>query len=51
MKTKQLITRARKLAKVYRVSNGDKFKLKNVDPGDTLDLKSEDKPRAKAARG
>jgi len=49
MKTKQLITRARKLAKVYRVSNGDKFKLKNVDPGDTLDLKSEDKPRAKAA--
>jgi PPK2 family polyphosphate:nucleotide phosphotransferase len=49
MKTKQLITRARKLAKVYRVSNGDKFKLKNVDPGDTLELKSEDKPRAKAA--
>ena len=49
MKTKQLITRARKLAKVYRVTNGDKFKLKNVDPGDTLDLKSEDKPRAKAA--
>jgi len=49
MKTKQLITRARKLAKVYRVSNGDKFKLKNVDPGDTLDLKSEDKPRARAA--
>jgi PPK2 family polyphosphate:nucleotide phosphotransferase len=48
MKTKQLVTRARKLADVYRVTNGDEFKLKNVDPGDTLDLKSEDKPRAKA---
>jgi PPK2 family polyphosphate:nucleotide phosphotransferase len=49
MKTKQLITRARKLAELYRVANGDKFKLKNVDPGDTLDFNSEDKPRAKAA--
>jgi PPK2 family polyphosphate:nucleotide phosphotransferase len=48
MKTKQFITRARKLAEVYRVTNGDEFKLKNVDPGDTLDFKSEDKPRAKA---
>jgi PPK2 family polyphosphate:nucleotide phosphotransferase len=49
MKTKQLITKARKLAELYRVTNGDKFKLKNVDPGDTLDFNSEDKPRAKAA--
>ena len=48
MKTKRFITRARKLAEVYRVTNGDEFILKNVDPGDTLDLKSEDKPRAKA---
>jgi PPK2 family polyphosphate:nucleotide phosphotransferase len=49
MKTKELIKRARKLADQYRVTNGDKFRLKNVDPGDTLDLKSEDKPRAKEA--
>jgi PPK2 family polyphosphate:nucleotide phosphotransferase len=49
MKTKQLIARARQLAELYRVTNGDKFNLKNVDPGDTHDFNSEDKPRAKAA--
>jgi PPK2 family polyphosphate:nucleotide phosphotransferase len=49
LKTKQLITKASKFAELYRVTNGGKFKLKNVDPGDTLDLKSGDKPRAKAA--
>jgi len=49
MKTKQLIARARQLAELYRVTNGDKFSLKNVDPGDTHDFNSEDKPRAKAA--
>ena len=49
MKTKQLITKARQFAELYRVTKGDAFKLKNVDPGDTLDLKSKDKPRAKAA--
>jgi PPK2 family polyphosphate:nucleotide phosphotransferase len=31
----------------YRVVNGAKFRLKNVDPGDTRGLKSEDKPEAK----
>ena len=49
MKTKQLITKASKLAELYSVTNGGEFKLKNVDPSDTLDLKSGDKPRAKAA--
>ena len=49
MKTKQLIARARQLAELYRVTNGDKFSLKNVDPGDTHDFNSEDKPRARAA--
>jgi len=49
MKTKELIKRAKKLADHYRVSDGEKFRLKDVDPGDTLDLKSEDKPRAKEA--
>ena len=49
MKNKQLIKKSRKLAELFRVTNGDKFKLKDVDPGDTLDFKSEDKPRAKAA--
>jgi PPK2 family polyphosphate:nucleotide phosphotransferase len=49
MKTKELIKRARKLADHYCITNGNKFRLKDVDPGDTLDLKSEDKPRAKEA--
>jgi PPK2 family polyphosphate:nucleotide phosphotransferase len=49
MKAKQLIAKSRKLAELFRVTNGDKFKLKDVEPGDTLDFESEDKPRAKAA--
>jgi len=49
MKTKELIKKARKIAEPFRVTNGNTFRLKGVDPGDTLDLKSEDKPRAKEA--
>ena len=49
MKTKQVIEAAHKLSKPYRVTNGKKFRLKDVDPGDTGELKSEDKPRAKEA--
>ena len=49
MKTKQIIKRAGELAKAFRVSKGKDFRLKNVDPGDTLDFTKEDKPRAKEA--
>ena len=50
MKTKQIIKRARKFAKPFRVSRGKDFRLKDVDPGDTLDFtKKEDKSRAKEA--
>lgn len=49
MKTKEIIKKARKIAKHFRVTNGEKFRLKDCDPGDTLDLKAEDKPRAKEA--
>jgi len=49
MKTKEIIKRARNFAEPFRVTNGDKFRLRDVDPGDTLNLKSEDKPRAKEA--
>jgi PPK2 family polyphosphate:nucleotide phosphotransferase len=45
---KKIIKRARRLAKPFRVTD-DKFRLKDVDPDDTLDLTSEDKPRAKEA--
>ena len=47
MKTQELLKKARMFAKPFRVTDGDKFRLKDVDPGDTLGFKSEAKPRAK----
>ncbi|MCP5489164.1 MAG: polyphosphate kinase 2 family protein [Verrucomicrobia bacterium] len=47
MKEKKLIKMAGKLSDPYRVISGSKFRLKDVDPGDTLWLKSKDKDRAK----
>jgi PPK2 family polyphosphate:nucleotide phosphotransferase len=44
--TKNLIKKSRELAKPFRVT-GDNFRLKNVDPGDTPQFASEDKPRVK----
>jgi len=49
MKSQNLIKAARKFCEPYRVTDGRKFRLKDVDPDDTQDLKSEDKPRAKKA--
>jgi len=49
MKKKELIKRASKLSKPFRVTDGKKFRLKHFDPGDTLGFKSEDKPKAKEA--
>src|SRR5437762_11836205 len=49
MKTKEVIEAAHRLSKPYRVRNGKKFRLKDVDPGDTGELQSEDKTRAKEA--
>ena len=46
MKTKELIKRARQFAEPFRINKGKAFRLKDVDPGDTLGLKSKDKPRA-----
>jgi len=44
---KKVIREARKFAKKFRVSDGKKFRLDDFDPGETLGLGSEDKPRAK----
>jgi PPK2 family polyphosphate:nucleotide phosphotransferase len=49
MKNKALLKKAHKLAKPFRIINGNKFSLNEVDPDETLGLKSEDKPRAKEA--
>jgi len=45
----QIIKRARQFSKPYRVTDGSSFRLKDIDPGDTLDLTAEDKPQAKEA--
>jgi len=44
---KRFLKKARELAKAFRVTDGKSFCLKDIDPGDTLDLKSEDKPIAR----
>jgi PPK2 family polyphosphate:nucleotide phosphotransferase len=49
MKTKEFIKAARKLADPFRITDGSKFRLKDIDPADTLDLKDEDKDRAREA--
>jgi PPK2 family polyphosphate:nucleotide phosphotransferase len=49
MKTKQVIEAARKMSKPYRVTKGKKFRLKDVDPGDTGGHDDEDKKQAKEA--
>jgi len=49
MKLSKIITRSRELASPHCITNGKKFRLKDIDPDDTAGLKSEDKPRAKEA--
>lgn len=49
MKKKEFIKRAKKISKPFRITDGKGFRLKHIDPGDTLDLKSEDKPKAQEA--
>ena len=46
---KRILKNARELAMPFRVTDGDSFRLKDINPGDTLDLNSEDKPRAQEA--
>jgi|SRR5215468_1470523 len=48
-KMKDLIKQARKIVQPFRVADGARFRLKDVDPADTLRFTSEDKPRAKEA--
>jgi PPK2 family polyphosphate:nucleotide phosphotransferase len=49
MSKKQILKRYRGLATHFRVTNGKEFRLKDIDPGDTLDFGTEDKPRSKEA--
>jgi len=49
MKLNQMVKQARKLAKPFRVTDGRRFRLDDIDPGDTGKLDADDRPRAKEA--
>ena len=50
MKARQrMIKVAESFARPFCVTDGRKFRLKDINPGDTAGLKAEDKPRAKEA--
>lgn len=49
MKLSEFVKAARAFSTPYRVTDGRKFRLKDIDPADTGKLTSEDKPRAKEA--
>jgi PPK2 family polyphosphate:nucleotide phosphotransferase len=47
MITKEQLKLVHKFSAPFKVTNGDRFRLKDFDPGDTLHLDSEDKPAAR----
>ena len=47
MSLKQVTKNSRKLASKFRIEDGKGFRLKDINPGDTLNFKSQDKERAK----
>lgn len=47
MKKKEIIERSQKFIKPYCVTEGEKFRLQDIDPDDTGPVTSDDKPRAK----
>jgi PPK2 family polyphosphate:nucleotide phosphotransferase len=49
MKLKDIIKKSRKIAERFAITDGDKFRLKDIDPDDTGKLTSENKPQAKQA--
>jgi PPK2 family polyphosphate:nucleotide phosphotransferase len=49
MKQAEIIRQAHRLSHPFRVTRGTSFRLRDVDPDDTLSLRSEDKPRAREA--
>jgi PPK2 family polyphosphate:nucleotide phosphotransferase len=49
MEKREFLKRAKNFAKPFRISDGKKFRLKDINPEETLHLKSEDKPKAKEA--
>ncbi|HKR13512.1 MAG TPA: polyphosphate kinase 2 family protein [Pyrinomonadaceae bacterium] len=51
MTDKEFLKQAKKYSEPFRVTDGRKFKLSKIDPGETLGLEADDKPEAKKALG
>ena len=49
MKMKEIIKKARQIAEPFRVTKGKNFRLKDVDPNDTLEFTEADKAKSKEA--
>jgi len=49
MRIEQVVKRSRAMAKPFRITDGSRFRLDHIDPGETMGFGSEDKPRAKKA--
>lgn len=49
MNVSNVITIARKLSRPYRITDGKRFRLDDIDSGDSGGLQGEDKPQAKEA--
>src|SRR5258707_368016 len=49
MDLKRIVKLSQGYSRDYRITRGEKFRLKDFDPDDTGDLKAADKPRAKEA--
>ncbi len=47
MELKNIVPRAHRYAEPFKITKGKSFRLRDIDPGDTLHLDSEDKPHAK----
>jgi PPK2 family polyphosphate:nucleotide phosphotransferase len=51
MKLKDIVKVSRDLSRPYRIEDGDKFRLKDIDPDDTGKLQSKDRDEAKEMLG
>lgn len=49
MNNKDFLKQAKKYSEPFRVTDGARFRLKRIDPGETLDLDSDEKPKAQKA--
>ena len=49
MTNKNFVKQARKYSEPFRITDGSKFRLKKIDPGETLGFEADDKSRAEEA--